>query len=569
MTITKEREGPKEQLTYTMKSCKLITGTLIILLAFSRVFLQPIFSIISDCDETFNYWEPLNLLVRGFGKQTWEYSPEYSIRSWAFLLPFASLLYPLNKALAFNAEWNFYIVRGLLGFGSFILEISLHREISRTLSISIANYWLLFQIFNPGWFHASVELLPSAIAMLLCLGSSKHALNYLSTDSTSSFLASITFNLIGGVLGWPFVLVLSLPICLHYLFHHKLIVTVRTVFDSLVIVSLVVAATFTLDSLFYGKFTPVSWNIFWYNVINADASSGPNIFGVESWTYYVFNLFLNFPLPVLILSIIGISRKRLWPLWLSLITWLLIFTSQPHKEERFLYPIYSLLSLAAAVGFSTLLKSVNRCKLTRSVIKLCIIAFVIIQATSRIMAILDNYSAPLDVYSTLYDLNNESDDIVNVCTGREWYHFPNSFFLPDNYRLRFVSSGFDGLLPGDFSEEGNIFSKIRKIPKGMNKKNIFDEGKLWPISKCDYFVDITSDVNERKDAFDPNSMPQGWIAHSCAKFVDVENSKILGRSFYFPTSIAELLSSNYAEYWSKIYGTEKVDYCLFEQVKNV
>ena len=35
---------------------------------------------IMDCDETFNYWEPLHYLLRGTGMQTWEYSPEFALR---------------------------------------------------------------------------------------------------------------------------------------------------------------------------------------------------------------------------------------------------------------------------------------------------------------------------------------------------------------------------------------------------------------------------------------------------------------------------------------------------------
>ncbi|KAF6104282.1 hypothetical protein HJG60_011263 [Phyllostomus discolor] len=41
---------------------------------------------ISDCDETFNYWEPTHYLIYGKGFQTWEYSPVYAIRSYAYLL---------------------------------------------------------------------------------------------------------------------------------------------------------------------------------------------------------------------------------------------------------------------------------------------------------------------------------------------------------------------------------------------------------------------------------------------------------------------------------------------------
>ena len=37
-------------------------------------------SVISDCDETFNYWEPLSFMLYGKGFQTWEYGPKYGLR---------------------------------------------------------------------------------------------------------------------------------------------------------------------------------------------------------------------------------------------------------------------------------------------------------------------------------------------------------------------------------------------------------------------------------------------------------------------------------------------------------
>ena len=33
----------------------------------------------------FNFWEPLHYLDRGHGFQTWETSPEYAIRSYAYI----------------------------------------------------------------------------------------------------------------------------------------------------------------------------------------------------------------------------------------------------------------------------------------------------------------------------------------------------------------------------------------------------------------------------------------------------------------------------------------------------
>lgn len=43
------------------------------------------FAPIQDCDETFNYWEPTHYLSHGYGLQTWEYSPEFAIRSWLYV----------------------------------------------------------------------------------------------------------------------------------------------------------------------------------------------------------------------------------------------------------------------------------------------------------------------------------------------------------------------------------------------------------------------------------------------------------------------------------------------------
>lgn len=30
-------------------------------------------NLVHDCDEVFNYWEPLHYLLYGYGFQTWEY----------------------------------------------------------------------------------------------------------------------------------------------------------------------------------------------------------------------------------------------------------------------------------------------------------------------------------------------------------------------------------------------------------------------------------------------------------------------------------------------------------------
>lgn len=54
-------------------------------LFFAAGLVAALFAPIQDCDETFNYWEPAHYLSHGYGLQTWEYSPDYAIRSWLYV----------------------------------------------------------------------------------------------------------------------------------------------------------------------------------------------------------------------------------------------------------------------------------------------------------------------------------------------------------------------------------------------------------------------------------------------------------------------------------------------------
>lgn len=53
--------------------------------------ISALYNPIQDCDETFNFWEPTHYLTHGYGLQTWEWSPEYGIRDWLYIIPHAVL----------------------------------------------------------------------------------------------------------------------------------------------------------------------------------------------------------------------------------------------------------------------------------------------------------------------------------------------------------------------------------------------------------------------------------------------------------------------------------------------
>jgi alpha-1,2-mannosyltransferase len=169
--------------------------------------------------------------------------------------------------------------------------------------------------------------------------------------------------------------------------------------------------------------------------------------------------------------------------------WFAIFTVQPHKEERFMYPAYPFLALNAAIAIHIVLSYIGSKNPGGSGgqvlanIKLTIVTAVVLAAINagllRTVGMITAYSAPLQVFGPLERL-----DIIqaggSICFGKEWYRFPSSYFLPDGMRAKFIRSEFRGLLPGEFPDATDypaLFDGTSQIPAGMNDLNQEDPGK--------------------------------------------------------------------------------------------
>jgi alpha-1,2-mannosyltransferase len=120
---------------------------------------------ISDCDETFNYWEPLHYLQYGYGMQTWEYSPDYAIRSYAYLTLYGVPAFIFDKILeviplSVVHVWRrmivFYLVRlGLCAVTAYV-EANYYRAVVERVSSRVGWYLLWLLILSPGMWQASV-----------------------------------------------------------------------------------------------------------------------------------------------------------------------------------------------------------------------------------------------------------------------------------------------------------------------------------------------------------------------------------------------------------------------------
>lgn len=537
--------------------------------------------IISDCDETFNYWEPLNFLLRGFGKQTWEYSPEYAIRSYAYLIPYY-IIGAMTKALTVvtvvRPLYQFYCVRlvGLTGF-TVLSELKLFTSLNKNIGNDIANWYLFLSTVSPGMSHAGVALLPSSFAMQCVTIATSYALDIIGSKSKVDPIKKIPWALfwfaVAGLVGWPFAIALSLPFLLYVGFLQNLGVQYLTkiAMRTLHLLLPIIVSCFIIDNWFYQRFSIIPLNIVLYNVFGLEGE-GPEIFGVEPFSYYILNLLINFNL-IFLLSLAGIfvngfvygektKIKCIFGIILPMCLWMAIFFSQPHKEERFLYPLYPLLLSNAALFLGKVLPVMSRScsficskKIPRIMIRKAVYFFflVLIGALSilRVINLIDNYGSSITIYKELAILS-PSLSPINVCTGREWYHFPNSFFLPDGYRLKFVKSGFNGLLPGDFLEDQNIKQSTSSIPQDMNNKNIFSYTKLTPLNECTYYIDnsepIDPEVGEPEIVALDKDAPRssnGWELVRCEKLLNPAGpSSLIGKVIWLPDFLKKSFHSN-------------------------
>jgi hypothetical protein len=147
---------------------------------------------------------------------------------------------------------------------------------------------------------------------------------------------------------------------------------------------------------------------------------------VEPWTFYFLNGFLNFniafylallawPLQLLVRWLVPGQKSSdddglyiAKPLHLlSLYLWFGVFFTRPHKEERFLFPVYPLVALAAACSVDALQKLFFRLFVSRqnkhylhhaNWLSVSTILVFTTLALSRIFSMCINYNAPLNVW---------------------------------------------------------------------------------------------------------------------------------------------------------------------------
>ncbi|XP_063426671.1 alpha-1,2-mannosyltransferase ALG9-like [Mytilus trossulus] len=516
-----------------------------------------VWNIVGDCDETFNYWEPMHYLLFKKGFQTWEYAPQYAIRSYAYLWIHGLPLKLIHFIFGTNKVVLFYLLRCILAVCCSAAEVYFYKGICKHFGTNTGRITLLFLIMSAGMFISSTAFLPSSFCMYLTFIS-------MGAWFLGKYSIAIAAVAASSILGWPFASILGIPIVVDLVFRRKKL----TLFISHSLIALLVFSVpmVLIDYQYYGKLVVAPLNIIVYNVFT---SHGPDLYGVEPLSYYILNGFLNFnlvfcfalvsvPFAMLVQYIVGIGDSDI-PRWLALsplYIWILIFFTRPHKEERFLFPIYPLFALCGAVTIDHVQKI--WCYLfsqpvsghyTTSTNWISASAGIIysILGLARIVAIYQGYHAPLDLYLELNKISSDPnihtlspEKPVNVCVGKEWYRFPSHFFMPgDNWSLQFIQSEFKGQLPKPYSS-GVDATKI--VSPDFNDMNKEETSRYISSNKCHYLIDL--DLPNQSD-LEPSysSQREDWKVISSHLFLDSSKSHRIFRAFYIP-----FVSSSYCHY---------------------
>ncbi|KAJ1881216.1 mannosyltransferase [Coemansia sp. RSA 1722] len=572
---------------------------------------------IQDCDEVYNYWEQLHFLQFGWGKQTWEYAPQFALRSYGFLYIYKALAWVLHLGVGFRSKVQvFYALRVAMGVVSAACEAVVVRRVAE-VDGRVAVWMAVGMVGMAGLWHQAVALLPSSFAMYWCMLGMAATMQVPGRGRIRT-LGFCAFA-VAAACGWPYAAVAAVPAAIEELlwalrsrqFRHLAVVMAvgaGTVFSC-------VALMAAVDSYYYGKPVVAAWNQVAYNVFGGTAGGDSTLYGTEPWHFYLRNGLLNGSL----LMVLALASAPLWLIYQMVLMRaaqkassdaardaarklrdrhvlllfrlapfhlaLLVFSLQPHKEERFLSIVYPHMCFNAAAALSLLqplgvwlrdLLPVSRGSRNGDVgrwtriVGWSVVCVAAVLGFLRMAALSQYYGAPIRAFIALQasvsnNSNNQSGslpllplgpsiktlvgakpidylpgapEIRTVCMGREWHHFPSSYWLPQNFRLQFVSwDGAAGLLPGDFvpvSSSGSVRASTMAERRDFNALNRWEPTHAENSTvTCDYFVGVKDGSGMVDDVV--------WETVACVPMLDAPNSRLVARALYVPMRVARLL----------------------------
>ena len=144
-------------------------------------------------------------MLRGTGFQTWEYSPEYGLRSWFYILVHGL---PATIHLPFmSGPMLFFFIRMMLALFCTFSQLWLCESIQVVFGGNVANLWMWLTVVTTGNFISSTAFLPSTTCMYLtCIW-----MGFWLRNKYNWAVYTVAFS---AMFSWPFSVALGIPLAI-------------------------------------------------------------------------------------------------------------------------------------------------------------------------------------------------------------------------------------------------------------------------------------------------------------------------------------------------------------------
>ncbi|CCD72091.1 Mannosyltransferase [Caenorhabditis elegans] len=303
-------------------------------------------------DEVYQSAEVAHHLVYGTGHLSWEW--RHSLRSFfhpaliAVIIKFLDILSLSSQPLIYHIPRLAHALLFALADFSFYkicLRLCKTKGIAENSFVTYLSSWFVF--------YCAPRTLSNSLETSLTL----IALNWFPFE-TKNFKGPTWPYIALGVLTIiirPTVALIWLVFGVYHLYHSP--TPVRLIFQLVLPVTLpILIVTTLIDSWAYGTPTIPLWNFLQFNVVQG----GSALFGVHPWYWYIVSgipAVLTVQMIPIIVGLLGpnIFRPSLLPFFAT-ITYIIVHSLLPHKEQRFLLPIIPLLCIYAGGAFQNLKK---------------------------------------------------------------------------------------------------------------------------------------------------------------------------------------------------------------------
>ncbi|KAM7360532.1 alg12 alpha-1,6-mannosyltransferase [Cochliomyia hominivorax] len=245
----------------------------------------------------------------------------------------------LFETMNINKFWAQYVVRLILAAVVTAAWTKLKRVITKLYG---SNVGLWFSIITLTQFHFIFYMsrtLPNIMALPLVL----YALAYWLNSQHSSFIVCSGIAIL--IFRSELVIFLGLLLLIDLLLHKT---TVDRILKIALPAGLVILATsIVVDSFFWQRFLWPEGEVLWYNTVLNKSSD----WGTSPFFWYFYSALPRAMGASLLFVPIGlIVERRIRPIVLGALGFVLIYSILPHKELRFIIYVFPVLNLAAATA---------------------------------------------------------------------------------------------------------------------------------------------------------------------------------------------------------------------------